>query len=70
MLSVEAQVGESQLEAYGVRGLGAVLVPALCSAIGLYRRRGRSVIPNPSEGGSRLAAEAHVTQLLQNVTVP
>lgn len=61
---MEAYVGESQLEVFGARGRGAVLAPALCSAIGLYRCGARSVIPNPPDGGNGLAAEATVTEVL------
>lgn len=50
--------------------VGAVLVPALCRAIGLYQHRDGSVIPNPPEGESRLAAEADVTKLFQYLTGP
>lgn len=67
---MEAYVGESQLEVFGTQGRGTVLAPALCSAIGLYRCGARSVIPNPPDGGSRLAAEATVTELLQDLTAP
>lgn len=67
VLYVEPNVGESQLEAFGMQGPGAVLVPALCSGIGLYWRRGAAETPHPPEGGSRLAAES--TKLLQDLTV-
>lgn len=67
-LYIDPNVGESQLEAFGMQGPGAVLVPALGSVIGLYWCRGVAETPHPPEGGSRLAAES--TKLLQDLTVP
>jgi len=46
-------LGDSQPEAFGMWRLGAVFVPALCSAGELDQRRDRSVVPSPPGGGRR-----------------